>query len=232
MTASFNCPTCGAPLDYPGNGDTMRCPYCNNSVIVPEDLRSSDANSLLQKTEAFKDVEQLARDGNEIEAIKRYRLISNVGLEEAKKTVDNIRAGVPVQLSQSYSQVQTHIGGGITPEQYDEIKRLCKSDQKIEAIKLYRQITNAGLAESKKAVEVMTGSAGDGTPSGKKNYLAAIGVGLFFFAIASIFPFTFIPLGITALQEHEIGAAIGAFFAAGVWALVWGGIGVFLMKLF
>ena len=106
------------------------------------------------------------------------------------------------------------------------------SGQKIEAIKLYRQITNAGLAESKKAVEVMCPGADQGTPPEKKNYLAAIGVGLFFFAIASIFPITFIPLGISAWQENEIGAAIGSFFAAGVWALGGGGLGVFLMKLF
>jgi ribosomal protein L7/L12/DNA-directed RNA polymerase subunit RPC12/RpoP len=242
MTATFNCPTCGAPLDYPGRGDTMRCPYCNNSVIVPEDLRSPagqatpahgsamfDASSLLQQAEALKEVARLARDGNEIEAIKRYRQITNVGLVEAKDTVENIRAGIPVQVSQTYSQVQTHTDGSITPEQLSEIIRLYKSDQKIEAIKLYRQITNAGLVESKKAVEVMNPDAYQETTPGKKNYLAAIGVGLFFFAIASIFPFAFIPLGLSALHEHAIGAAIGAFFAAGIWALIWGGVGVFLM---
>ena len=242
MTSTFNCPTCGAPLDNPGSGDIMRCPYCNNAVIVPEDLRSQanqatpapgsamfDTSNLLQQTEALQEVAQLAREGKEIEAIKRYRQISNVGLVEAKKAVDNIRAGIPVQLSQTSSQFQTHIGGGITPEQLAEIKRLYRSGNKIEAIKLYRQITNAGLAESKKAVEVMNPGASQETPPGKKNYLAAIGVGLFFFAIASIFPIVFIPSGITLWHEHEIGQAIATFFGAGVWALAWGGVGVLLM---
>jgi len=35
----FNCPNCGAPLDYEGSGATMRCPYCETSVMVPAELR-------------------------------------------------------------------------------------------------------------------------------------------------------------------------------------------------
>lgn len=39
-TESFNCPNCGAPLDYDGSGaPTIRCPYCQTSVVVPETLR-------------------------------------------------------------------------------------------------------------------------------------------------------------------------------------------------
>ena len=36
----FNCPKCGAPLDYQGTGATMRCPYCETSVVVPAELRA------------------------------------------------------------------------------------------------------------------------------------------------------------------------------------------------
>jgi hypothetical protein len=39
MTEAFECPHCGAPLDYSGTGETMRCPFCGNSVIVPPELR-------------------------------------------------------------------------------------------------------------------------------------------------------------------------------------------------
>lgn len=40
---SFKCPNCGAPLDYDGSGTpTVRCQYCNNSVMVPDELRSRD----------------------------------------------------------------------------------------------------------------------------------------------------------------------------------------------
>ncbi|HKZ71375.1 MAG TPA: hypothetical protein VJ020_14905, partial [Anaerolineales bacterium] len=40
MSQSFTCPNCGAPLDYDGDDLTVRCPYCNGSVIVPDALRS------------------------------------------------------------------------------------------------------------------------------------------------------------------------------------------------
>ncbi len=38
---AFDCPNCGAALDYDGGADpTVRCPYCHTSVIVPEELRA------------------------------------------------------------------------------------------------------------------------------------------------------------------------------------------------
>jgi uncharacterized Zn finger protein (UPF0148 family) len=41
MNQSFHCPNCGGPIDYKGEGElTVRCPFCNNSVIVPEELRT------------------------------------------------------------------------------------------------------------------------------------------------------------------------------------------------
>ncbi len=31
----FNCPNCGAPLDYEGrDASTIRCPYCDTVVVV------------------------------------------------------------------------------------------------------------------------------------------------------------------------------------------------------
>ena len=42
MNRTFDCPNCGAPLDYEDNGElTIRCPFCRNSVIVPEEERST-----------------------------------------------------------------------------------------------------------------------------------------------------------------------------------------------
>ncbi len=44
MPKSFNCPNCGAPLDYNDSTVvTLRCPFCNNPVIVPEELRAGAA---------------------------------------------------------------------------------------------------------------------------------------------------------------------------------------------
>lgn len=35
----FNCPNCGAPLDYDGSSATVRCSFCDTSVMVPPELR-------------------------------------------------------------------------------------------------------------------------------------------------------------------------------------------------
>ncbi|MGD0002968.1 MAG: hypothetical protein ABSE06_01925 [Anaerolineaceae bacterium] len=44
MSDSFDCPKCGAPLQYDGEKEgykeTITCPYCGESVIVPENLRT------------------------------------------------------------------------------------------------------------------------------------------------------------------------------------------------
>ncbi len=44
-TQEFNCPNCGAPLDYQGEDATMRCPYCETSVVVPAELRSQSVRA-------------------------------------------------------------------------------------------------------------------------------------------------------------------------------------------
>ena len=36
----FNCPNCGAPIEYNGeDSPTVRCPFCSTSVVVPAELR-------------------------------------------------------------------------------------------------------------------------------------------------------------------------------------------------
>jgi len=45
MAETFNCPKCGAPINYNGQEqgyhETIACPYCGESVIVPAELRQS-----------------------------------------------------------------------------------------------------------------------------------------------------------------------------------------------
>jgi LSD1 subclass zinc finger protein len=38
MAQTFNCPNCGAALEYSGGGRTMKCTYCGTTVQVPEEL--------------------------------------------------------------------------------------------------------------------------------------------------------------------------------------------------
>ncbi len=37
--STFQCPNCGGVIDYDGAGITVRCSFCGNSVVVPEELR-------------------------------------------------------------------------------------------------------------------------------------------------------------------------------------------------
>jgi outer membrane protein assembly factor BamB len=52
-TQTFNCPTCGAPLDYDGGPETtIHCPFCNSSVVVPEELRPEKPPELMVATQS------------------------------------------------------------------------------------------------------------------------------------------------------------------------------------
>jgi DNA-binding beta-propeller fold protein YncE/DNA-directed RNA polymerase subunit RPC12/RpoP len=113
MTQTFDCPTCGAPLDIKTGADpVIRCPYCNASVVVPEELRipgskpstkkaifGSDPDSAIDQIPQFKEIIELARSGNKIEAIKKYRQITNAGLKDAKDMVEALAAGKPLTLA-------------------------------------------------------------------------------------------------------------------------------------
>lgn len=53
-TKSFDCPNCGAPLDYEeGGAVTIRCAFCNSSVIVPEELRKPAQTQQQQQQPIF-----------------------------------------------------------------------------------------------------------------------------------------------------------------------------------
>jgi len=38
MAEQFNCPHCGAQLEYTGGQATMNCPFCSSSIQVPAEL--------------------------------------------------------------------------------------------------------------------------------------------------------------------------------------------------
>lgn len=103
MANTFNCPSCGAPLELTGYGELIRCPYCNNNVIVPPELRGKKSSQRTQTEpseakipeDQLAEIKQLLREGNKIGAIKIYRLATNAGLKEAKDAVEAIQAADP-----------------------------------------------------------------------------------------------------------------------------------------
>lgn len=174
MPQSFKCPACAAPLEYAG-GDSafIKCTFCGNSVIVPEELRSGkkqenpfaqlfEASGVMQAMPSMeqiaklKEIKKLVQEGNKIYAIKVYRETFGVGLKEAKEAVEKLEAGQPLVFSQTTtataSQTESpsimELAGGM-----NEVAVLLREGNKIAAIKRYRELTGAGLAESKEAVE-------------------------------------------------------------------------------
>jgi ribosomal protein L7/L12 len=102
------------------------------------------------------DLEQLhslLAEGKKIEAIKVYRERTGAGLAEAKDAVEALEAGqrLPSQA----------IDRGFE----NELVALLEQGQKIEAIRMYREKTGAGLKEAKDAVEAL--AAKHGLPAGR-----------------------------------------------------------------
>ncbi len=107
MSIPFKCSSCGGPLQYDGGDITVRCEFCSNTVIVPEELRQSygrppSAVPFMDQMRNLKQMGQLIRAGNEIEAIKLYRETFGVGLREAKDAIEKLSSGHPVEVAHAY----------------------------------------------------------------------------------------------------------------------------------
>lgn len=169
---SLKCPECGAPLDFlpPETvaGETpavvSHCPYCGAALHL-----RLEAETLFQKGQQYAapleyeglpeekggiipeaaaasmaaELVTLIQTGQKIEAIKRYRQRTGVGLLEAKTAVERIGAAPrpePEYRVES-SPLET------------SVRRLLAEGKKIEAIKLYKERTRTGLKEAKSAVD-------------------------------------------------------------------------------
>jgi DNA-binding beta-propeller fold protein YncE len=115
MAQAFNCPNCSAPLSPSGDEPTLRCPYCNGSVIVPDALRNSYSDSLptsapqiggtpwvggalLSPEQRLREIAQQIRGGNKNEAVRIYRDTFSVGLNEATQAIEALQAGRPILM--------------------------------------------------------------------------------------------------------------------------------------
>src|SRR4051812_10167619 len=88
--------------------------------------------------------------GRKIEAIKIYREQTGLGLAEAKQAVETLER----QLRQEEAaSVAVKMPGPGAADQTQQIIELLFAGRKIEAIKVYRTQTGAGLKEAKDAVE-------------------------------------------------------------------------------
>lgn len=112
MSQAFNCPNCGAPLDYQGSDPIIRCPYCSSSVIVPENLRAKpqfsskpgnftlsgvgDIGGLISQARRMKEVKDLAEAGDMDEAVVLYQEITGADEFSARQAVGKLSSGQPI----------------------------------------------------------------------------------------------------------------------------------------
>jgi ribosomal protein L7/L12 len=85
----------------------------------------------------------LARD-NKIEAIKRVRELTGLGLKEAKDFVDALPSAGPTAFPAAASPATADLS---------EVYELARHGNKIAAIKRYRELTGVGLKEAKDYVD-------------------------------------------------------------------------------
>ncbi|MFZ5879158.1 MAG: hypothetical protein ACOY0R_07300 [Chloroflexota bacterium] len=91
----------------------------------------------------------MAQD-RKIEAIKLYRGWTGADLKQAKDAVEALERGGTIHIPEAAAPARA---GGAAFD--DPIRTLLARGQKIEAIKLYRLATNAGLAEAKEYVDAI-----------------------------------------------------------------------------
>ncbi len=170
MSETFQCPSCGAPLDHDGGIDpVIRCPYCSSGVVVPANLRTQDPfkpvgtglgdpalGHLLQPETLIKikDIKQKVEAGQKIEAVQQYREVFKTSLKEAKDAIDRLAEGKPIAISfTSYEPAGFFAGEPPNLQVESEIRQFLQNGNTIEAIKRYREIYNVDLNEAKEAIE-------------------------------------------------------------------------------
>ncbi|HSH05458.1 MAG TPA: ribosomal protein L7/L12 [Anaerolineae bacterium] len=95
-------------------------------------------------------VQEAIRSGRKINAIKRYRELTGVGLKEAKEAIDELIANPSTTTFTSTSNDTSPV---TDPVHDPEFMRYLQQNKKINAVKRYRELTNVTLKEAKEAVE-------------------------------------------------------------------------------
>jgi ribosomal protein L7/L12 len=113
-------------------------------LILPDDVRQR--------------IDLLLDQGKKIEAIKEVRGATGVGLKEARDFVEGLRAGLrPVSIAADYAQPMSSGVIALSPDVEHKVRREIAAGNKIMAIKLVREASDAGLKECKDFVETMDG---------------------------------------------------------------------------
>jgi ribosomal protein L7/L12 len=135
--------------------------FPSSSRLPPAALPPSVSAAGALDTDMQRELSALVAQGRKIEAIKRVREATGLGLKEAKDYVEALAAGAPVAVPAA-PPVHTS-----TADVEDELRALLARGQKIEAIKRVREATGLGLKEAKDYVEALAAGAPVALPTAR-----------------------------------------------------------------
>ena len=110
---------------------------------IKKELEASILNQSPESINA--EIKREALKGNKIKAIRLYREMTGIGLKEAKDYIDKLSNGFDYNDS-AHAKMDPSIINA-------EIEREISMGNKIKAIKLYREMTGAGLKEAKDYID-------------------------------------------------------------------------------
>ncbi|HLI05478.1 MAG TPA: hypothetical protein VKV40_02815 [Ktedonobacteraceae bacterium] len=130
----------------------------DNPMRSSEELEKLDMRGVNQD-----EIVQLLARKQKIAAIKRYRELTGAGLREAVAAVEQMerelvmgpQAAMAVQSFMDAADGVADLDEGAAASFAAELQQLLLAGRKIEAIKLYRERTGAGLREAKEAIDRM-----------------------------------------------------------------------------
>ena len=99
-------------------------------------------------------VRSLLAGGNKLEAIKRVRELTGLGLKEAKDYVDSLPLSSPAPMATPAPTPATATSS-VDVQNDPQVRELLIAGNKIQAIKRVRELTGLGLKEAKDLVDAM-----------------------------------------------------------------------------
>ncbi len=183
MSKEFNCPSCAEPIIFQGGESIFQtCKSCHAPVIIPSEMLYKNEQKLPSEDFASLgndkpvDVEQVTNEltpGNGLPAddemidreagIEKFEVYQNkigTGVVEAKKAVDEIISpkkqmdfgtlGTFENSAESKNKQKILLNPVLARIQYE-----LQADNKIEAIKIFREKFNSSLREAKDSVEAI-----------------------------------------------------------------------------
>jgi ribosomal protein L7/L12 len=183
MSKTFNCPACGVPMEYDGKTTLFQtCKSCGAPIVVPSDVvgtsRDEEIESIVNmpnskanyatefenydnsppsindpKVIANARIFEEINAGNKIMAIKLHREAFGTDLRTAKEAVETLESEIAKSNNLQTQEAQKDFTNLDKDAVISEIYSELQAGRKINAIKIYRENFDCGLAEAKEAVE-------------------------------------------------------------------------------